>query len=78
VLMSFMLQIIFELFKLEWNEDHVRDFWIIARIPAFYTSLASRSKLLDAAGKLNNVAMNFFKTIHQSGLKGQVNAGMLQ
>jgi hypothetical protein len=78
VLLSYMLQVVFELFKLEWHEEHVANFWIIGNIPQFYMQLKSRSKLIDAAGRVNTVAMNFLRVIHVAALRGQITALDLQ
>ena len=36
VLLSYLLQVIFELFQLEYCPKLVRDFWIVGTVPRFY------------------------------------------
>jgi len=78
VLMSYLLQVIFELFQLEYCPELVADFWIIGTVPKFYSKLASTSKLMDATGRVNNVAMSFLRVIHVAALRGQITAKDLQ
>ena len=63
VLLSYLLQVIFELFQLEYCPELVGDFWIVGTVPKFYSKLASTSKLMDATGRVNNVAMSFLRVI---------------
>ena len=78
VLLSYLLQVIFELFQLEYCPELVADFWIIGTVPKFYSKLASTSKLMDATGRVNNVAMSFLRVIHVAALRGQITAKDLQ
>lgn len=54
---SLLLQVILIIFKVKWSRSLTDMFFMEKELPLFWSELCKKSELLNAAGRLNNIAL---------------------